>query len=334
MTERPRVASVIINQSSGSSQSGGSQAYDRLRREIEEAFTAQDVRVQWLPLTRRELARSRERAVEQLALRAEGLVCVAGGDGTVNAVASACRKLHKPLGILPAGTFNYIARNLHLPTDMAEAAKVIAAGNAAPIPVGEINGKLFLNNAGFGLYSQMVERREMDKRRYGRLRLVAFVSGVRCLLQRHPVYDLHITTDGKEHSLRTTTLFFGVNALQLENYNIELAKYVQAGKLAVLSMRLDSRFDIAKMAWAALHDKVEAAECVDATAATSVRVTTRRRELKVAIDGEIVVLKAPLSVRVVPDGLTVMLPPAQPEQQAEEPRSESVLPPAPELNAN
>ena len=41
-----------------------------------------------------------------------------------------------------------------------------------------------------------------------------------------PVFDLHITTDGKEHSLRTTTLFFGVNTLQLQNYNIDIAKYV------------------------------------------------------------------------------------------------------------
>jgi diacylglycerol kinase family enzyme len=336
MTQPVTVASVIINQSSGANQSGGSQACDRLRREIEDAFTAQNVRVQWLPLSRRDLARSRERALEQLVLRAEGLVVAAGGDGTVNAVATACRKFHRPFGILPTGTFNYIARNLGLPLDISEAAKVITAGHAAPIQAGEINGKLFLNNAGFGLYSQMVERREIAKRRYGRHRLVAFVSGIRCLLGRHPVYDLHITADGKEHSLRTTTLFFGVNALQLQNYQVELAKYVQAGKLAVLSLRLDSRLDIAQMAWAALHDKVEAADCVDGTAANSVRVTTRRRELKVAIDGEIVVLKAPLAVRVVHDGLTVMLPPPQPEQEAEEPREEerAALPPAPELSAN
>ena len=336
MTQPVTVASVIINQSSGANQSGGSEACNRLRREIEDAFTAQNVRVQWLPLSRRELSRSRERAVEQLVVRAEGTIVAAGGDGTVNAVATACRKFHRPFGILPAGTFNYVARNLGLPLDIAEAAKVIAAGYSAPIHVGEINGKLFLNNAGFGLYSQMVERREMAKRRYGRHQVVAFLSGMKCLFERHPVYDLHITTDGKEHSLRTTTLFFGVNALQLQNYNVELAKYVEAGKLAVLSLRLDSRVDIARMAAAALFDKVEAADCVDATAATSIRVTTRRRELKVAIDGEIVVLKAPLSARVVHDGLTVMLPEPQPEQQAAEPRDEdqAALPPAPELSAN
>jgi diacylglycerol kinase family enzyme len=180
----------------------------------------------------------------------------------------------------------------------------------------------------------MVEKREEDKRRYGRRRIVALFSGLRCLLERHPVFDLHITTDGKEHSLRTTTLFFGVNALQLQNYNIDVAKYVEHGKLAVLSLRLDSRFDIAKMALAALRGKVETADNVDATAASSVRVTTRRRELKVAIDGETVVLKAPLSVRLVQGGLSVMLPPPQPEAQEEETREEAPLPPVPELNVN
>ena len=301
MTQSAGVASVIFNEASGSQGS-------ELREQVEQAFAAQRMRVQWLPISRRALAASRDQAVERLVGRAEGVLAVAGGDGTVNAVASACRKLRRPLGILPAGTFNYVARNLGLPTDMQAAAEVIAHGRPAPIRIGEINGRLFLNNAGFGLYSDMIERREQDKRRFGRRRIVAFLSGLRCLAERHPIHHIHITSDGREHSLRATTLFFGVNALQLANYNVEAAKYVERGELAVLSLRLDSRLDIAAAAWAALHGKTEAASCVDATHGSSVRVTTRRRSLKVAIDGEIVVLRTPLTVRSVSGGLHVMLP--------------------------
>jgi diacylglycerol kinase family enzyme len=328
MTQPTNVVSVIINESSGS-------ASEKLRSDIQRAFDAQGVGVRWLPVSRRELARLGQRAFEDRVRESKGVVCVAGGDGTVNAVASACAKLKRPLGILPAGTFNYVARNLGLPFDMNEAAKIIVAGRAEHVPVGEINGHLFLNNAGFGLYGEMVERREQAKQKFGRHRVVAFMSGLRCLLERHPVYTIHVATDGKEHILRTTTLFFGVNALQLQNYNIDSAKYVERGKLAVLSLRLDSRWDIAKMAWAALHGKVEAAEPVDATAATSIRVTTRRRaKMKVAIDGEIIHMKAPLTVKVLHDALQIMLPEPQPEQQAaKEALEETPLEPAPELNA-
>jgi diacylglycerol kinase family enzyme len=308
MTEPLNAASVIVNESSGS------HATETLHTDIEQAFERQDMRVQWLTLTRKELAKARETAVEKLILSAKGVLAVAGGDGTVNAVASACRKLGRPLGILPAGTFNYVARNLGLPIDVAEAARVIAAGRAEPIAVGEINGRLFLNNAGFGLYSHMIEEREVAKRRFGRHRIVAFFSGLKVLTERHPLYHIHITADGRELTLKTTTLFFGVNALQLANYNLEAAKFVERGQLAVLSLRLDSRFDIARMAWAALHGKAEAAQCVEATAATTVRVTTRRRALKVAIDGELVVLRPPLEVRLVRDGLQVFMPAKQPEQ--------------------
>jgi diacylglycerol kinase family enzyme len=311
MAQPLNVASVIVNESSGS------HATDTLHTDIEQAFHRQNMRVQWLTLTRKDLARSREAAVDRLILSAEGVIAVAGGDGTVNAVASACRKLRRPLGILPAGTFNYVARNLGLPIEVSEAAQVIAAGHSEPIAVGEVNGRLFLNNAGFGLYSHIIEERELAKRRFGRHRVVAFLSGLKVLAQRHPLYHIHITADGREHTLKTTTLFFGVNALQLANYNLEAAKFIEHGQLAVLSLRLDSRFDIAGAAWAALHGKTEAAQCVDATAATSVRVTTRRRALKLAIDGEIVVMRAPLQVRMVHDALHVMMPPKQPEQSIE-----------------
>jgi diacylglycerol kinase family enzyme len=307
MTQPLNVASVIVNESSGS------HATDTLRTDIEQAFNRQGMRVQFLVLDRKALALSRERAVETLIASAEGALAVAGGDGTVNAVASACRKLGRPLGILPAGTFNYVARNLGLPIDLSEAAEVIATGNAEPIAIGEINGRLFLNNAGFGLYSHMIEERELAKRRFGRHRVVAFLSGLKVLTQRHPLYHIQIMADGREHTLKTTTLFFGVNALQLENYNVEAARFVENGNLAVLSLRLDSRFDIAGAAWASLHGKAEEARCVDATAATSVRVTTRRRALKVAIDGELAIMRPPLEVKLVRDGLRVFKPSLQPE---------------------
>lgn len=291
-----KLASVILNEGSGS------RGAPELMQQIQEAFREHGVHASILPLS----GSPSPQRVASWVRDAQGQLAVAGGDGTINLVASACRRAGRPLGIIPAGTFNYVARNLGLPADVREAVRVIVEGSPQPMAAGEINGHLFLNNAGFGLYSHMIEQREADKQRFGRHRLVAFLSGLRVLSRRFPIYDLSFQADGREQLLRTTTLFFGVNALQLENYKIGVAECVSRGQLAVLSLRIDSRLDIAEAALAALLGKTESADSVSATCASSVRVTTRRRSLKIAVDGEIRVLRPPLTVRFVPDALQVL----------------------------
>ena len=78
-------------------------------------------------------------------------IAVAGGDGTVESVASNLVGARFPLGIIPAGTFNNFARSLGLPLDPIEACHVILAGNARPTDVGFANGKPFFECLGSGL---------------------------------------------------------------------------------------------------------------------------------------------------------------------------------------
>lgn len=292
-----RSVSLIMNEASGSSNKS------ELRRQIEQAFEERGVKVHILPLQ----AAGGIRRVQRLVEHAEGRLAVAGGDGTINAVASACRRIDRSLGLVPAGTFNYVARNLGLPTTVPEAVDVIVHGRPTPVPAGDINGHLFLNNAGLGLYAQIIEQREADKNRFGRKRIVAFLSGMRKLMQRHPRYHLSMRVDGEDLALRTTAVFFGVNALQLENYNVEAAQCVKQGELAVLSLHLESRWDIAGAAWASLTGKTEAAQCVDAVCARSISVRSGRRRFKVALDGEVIHLRPPLRVRHVAGAIRIIM---------------------------
>jgi diacylglycerol kinase (ATP) len=78
-------------------------------------------------------------------------IAVAGGDGTVESVASALVGTMLPLGIIPVGTFNNFARSLELPLNPLEACQVITAGNAKPTDVGIANGKPFFECLGSGL---------------------------------------------------------------------------------------------------------------------------------------------------------------------------------------
>jgi diacylglycerol kinase family enzyme len=303
MPVTPPMAHVIMNRGSG--------AGDKLalNQEIEIAFKSHGWQVEFVMVDRHDVQHRVRSAIAQ----APGAIVVAGGDGTINAVASVCVGVNRPLGIVPAGTFNYVARNLGLPTDIAEAVSIIVKGLTRRVAIGDVNGRIFLNNAGFGLYSRMVERREIDKRRFGRSRWVAFLSGLRCLLGPHPLYKIELTADGKSERLLTTTLFFGCNALQLEHFNVAAADCLRHGKLAVLSLQLHSRWDIAVATFAALIGRLDQASSTDAFCAGTVHVQTRRRRLKVAIDGEIALLRPPLHVMLRPDGLQVFAPAIEPD---------------------
>jgi diacylglycerol kinase family enzyme len=284
----------------------GSGAGDKeaLIEEIETAFKVHGWQVECIEAGQQDLQRLTRQALTQR----PGAIVVAGGDGTIRTVAAACVEVNRPIGIIPAGTFNYIARNLKLPTTVPEAVSIIVAGRMRQVDCGKINGQLFLNNAGFGLYATMIERRERDKRRFGRRRVVAFISGLCSLFSAHPLYAVELVADGRPVRRRTTTLFFGCNALQLQDFNVTAAECLRHQQLAILSLRFHRRWEIALAACAALLGRLDRAANTEVFCARSVQVQTRRRALKVAIDGEVMRLRPPLDVEFHPGLLQVFAP--------------------------
>lgn len=96
------------------------------------------------------------------------LVIIGGGDGTLNAAADALIETGLPLGILPLGTANDLARTLGIPGDPGAASQVIAAGWTHRIDLGRVNGKHFFNVASLGLSVEVARQLDGDvKRRWG-----------------------------------------------------------------------------------------------------------------------------------------------------------------------
>jgi hypothetical protein len=88
------------------------------------------------------------------------VIVMGGGDGSIRAAASVLAGGNVPLGILPLGTFNHFARDLHLPFDLEAALAVIARGHVRLVDVGEVNGQVFLNNSSLGIYPHLVAERD------------------------------------------------------------------------------------------------------------------------------------------------------------------------------
>lgn len=84
-------------------------------------------------------------------VKPEDCLMAAGGDGTVNAVASLCLKSGATLAVLPSGTANDFARNLGLPSEPEDIAALVAEGTTQDVDIAQFDDRLFLNVAHIGL---------------------------------------------------------------------------------------------------------------------------------------------------------------------------------------
>ena len=88
---------------------------------------------------------------------------VAGGDGTLAAVATVAIDRGLPFVCVPFGTRNHFARDLGLDTDEPVAALDAFGSSERRVDVGRVDGRLFLNNVSLGLYARLVHRRERHR---------------------------------------------------------------------------------------------------------------------------------------------------------------------------
>ena len=236
-------------------------------------------------------------------------VVAGGGDGTVSAVAAALAGTGKALGVLPLGTFNYFAQHLGIPTELAAAVGVIAAGHARTIDVGEVNGRLFLNNSSLGLYPSIIRERERGYRRWGRSRWAAYVAVGRALTRRvgHMTVRL-LQAEGREVSCRTPLIFIGNNEYQIESFNLRGRRCFARGELALYVTAPVGRLGLLRLAMQALAGQLRAAQEIEVSCTREVWVETRRRRLPVVLDGEVAVLESPLHYQVRRDALRVLVP--------------------------
>ncbi len=235
-------------------------------------------------------------------------VVAAGGDGTINAVASALLGTEKRLGVLPVGTFNYLAKNLAIPLDLAGAVRTVAEGHAADVDVCEVNGRIFINNSSIGLYPSIIRQREQEYRRWGRRQLVAYAAVLRALFGGNPFVSVRITTEGGELAERTPLVFVGGNKYQIEEFDLPGRRCVNRGELAIYVARTDGKLGLLRLALQALLRRLRGERRLEVLCAAEALVETRRKRIPVALDGEVVVLETPLRFRTRPGALKVLVP--------------------------
>lgn len=242
-------------------------------------------------------------------------IIVGGGDGTIRSAASELIGTEIPLGVLPLGTLNRLARDLKMPLDFDEAVRCLAHAEVDEIDVAEVNGRIFLCNSLIGLPIAVAERRRrlrgegLSKRFHGYLELLGEVWRSR----RRFDIDLHDpdAMEGAPRRFRAITIAISNNSYA-ESPSLTLYKEsMRDGELAIyIACHRSGRDMLVSLlraflgTWRADPDVVE-------IRSPKVTLRSRRRNIRMSNDGEIETLECPLEYRIRAERLSVLRPHAE-----------------------
>jgi diacylglycerol kinase family enzyme len=243
-----------------------------------------------------------------IAERGDPLLVVGGGDGTISAAAAALVGTETLLGILPLGTLNHFARDLGIPTDLVEAAKLIAARPERHVDVGEMNEHIFINNSAIGLYPRMVVDRDAQQERLGRSKRVAMVIASLRTLARFNHQRLTLTVNDAKQRVDTPLLFVGNNEYRTDLGAAGRRQSIEDGELSVYVMRKKTRRGFVAATVRALFDRTRPDDMEKIDGVERLRVGSHRGSLVVSLDGEVVRAIPPLDYRIRKRALRVIAP--------------------------
>jgi diacylglycerol kinase family enzyme len=249
--------------------------------------------------------------ISSLAARALGghhqPVVAGGGDGTVNAVAGKLAGTDTALGVLPMGTLNHFAKDVGIPLNLETAIYNLFIGQIRKVDVGDINGRVFVNNSSIGFYPHFVRQREELERR-GYVKRFAALVAIHALLRRHMRLRIKLHMDEAEALNHLTPfLFVGNNRYETSGPDIGTRHQLDAGRLWVCTAPKTDHLNIWRTALRTLAGRPTDQD-LNAFEAKEISVDLRTPRVNVSTDGEVAVMDAPLHYRIRPRALGVLVP--------------------------
>ncbi|WP_317203507.1 diacylglycerol/lipid kinase family protein [Janthinobacterium sp.] len=239
------------------------------------------------------------------------MVVAGGGDGTINAVASQLLYSGVPFGVLPLGTLNHFAKDLGIPLALDAAIANLAQGRPAMVDVGEVNGRVFLNNSSLGMYPDIVRDREKQQRRLGRGKWLAFCWATMAALRRYPFLNVRLCVNGERRARRTPFVFIGNNEYLMHGLNIGERARLDCGTLSLYVAQRPGRLGLLRLAFHALLGRLAQLKDFDILMSKEMTIETQHKRLRVATDGEVTIMATPLHYRIRAAALTVLVPAAR-----------------------
>ena len=244
---------------------------------------------------------------EALARAAPGPLGVAGGDGSIAPVAGVAVEEDRPFVCIPFGTRNHFARDLGLDPEDPIGALAAFDGEERKVDIGRVGERWFVNNVSLGLYASFVH----DPAQKTRSRVAA---GLRMLPaafggSRKPL-DFSLEVEGtREHRSALVVLVANNGYTMRSMAELGRRESLDEGELHAYVIEAVSRRALLGLLARAVAGSLDRAEGWSEWTGEGARLEASRDHLHAAIDGEPIILPAPLDFAVRPRALRVLLPP-------------------------
>ncbi|MGR3317732.1 MAG: diacylglycerol/lipid kinase family protein [Candidatus Anammoxibacter sp.] len=159
------------------------------------------------------------------------VIVVIGGDGTINEVVNGLQGTHIPIGIIPRGTANVLAKELGISRNIKKACRVICKGKTICMDLGYDFKKYFFLMAGIGIDAEVVNY--LDSARKGNITSASYGIPIVKAVSRYSFPDMTIEVDGKLISQKATCIFVS-----------NVKGYIGPAKFTYLAKVNDGQFDI------------------------------------------------------------------------------------------
>ncbi|MBC5829657.1 MAG: lipid kinase [Candidatus Eremiobacteraeota bacterium] len=230
-------------------------------------------------------------------------VAVGGGDGTLINAIPGLIETKLPLGILPLGTFNDLAKTLGVPVDLEGAVRVILDGNKRALDVGRVAGRYFLNEASIGISTRIARRQTPEaKKRFGFLAIIA--TTLAALVKSRP-FSATVRYDGKEERFRTLQLTVA-NSHHFGGFITNKDAAIDDGMLDLYSLDIHNWADVMRLLGPIARHEISQSPAVRNRKSTQFEVLTTRPRA-VFTDGEPAAM-TPAMFTVLPAAIEVFVP--------------------------
>ena len=292
---------VILNRESGTIMKLGP---DEVATELQEIFEKLGSKAEIQKVNAKEV----QEALETARDGDSDAVIVGGGDGTVASAATIFAGHEKPLGILPFGTFNLAARDVGMPLDWREAAKLLVVSPMGEMDALEVNGKLYLCLVVLGFYPSLA----IGQAEYHGSWIVKSIRTLWSSFKSaatFPPLRLRLSNGDSVQSYRTRLALMANNDYEDIFGIIPTRRTLDAGYFTVYISKHGSRLGFLKSCVTWIMGRWKEDREIAVLRATELEINVKRqRRVSVMMDGELEKITLPFTVKIRPKALRAIIP--------------------------
>lgn len=232
----------------------------------------------------------------------DGVVLVAGGDGTISSALESIYKSQHTLAILPMGTANDLARSLGVPQDIVEAARVIVENKRERINLAMVNNQYFVNVAHIGLGVDVTHELTPETKKH--LGVFAYFGAFISAVKRKKHFRVEIQADDWECSVRAIHLAVGNGRYYGGGNIVDDESTLVDGQLNLFCLKTQRWWQLLMLGTNLRSGNLRSAERVICKTAKKIRIKTSK-PMQLEADGEFKT-DTPAEFEVIPQAIEVI----------------------------